>query len=546
MIIIAKADGSLSNVKPESVYQGSNLANEIIFIGEFAQFCMVTIAYTLPNGINVEESVLNHLDNVETENGIYNIWTGKIPGAVTQYGGNVTAQIFVYPGGEIGTAPKIATFSTSFSVNKGVPTENETVQINTVAELKTYIVNYNQDLFNQLNEAKLTEEQKNKLNAIQLEGSADKFLNEQGEYKEIQDLKQGDGIEIVDDKISINQEVKAKLDKADKIITDGKGNKFLNDAGTYTEACQCEDKQVLVDNALSLTSENPVQNKVVTEKLNDLEKNTLTQTDKDKLNAIKLDGEANKFLNEQGQYTEVNGGGGGSGIRTLETTPTTSTIGYVGEIVQVADGTAYQCTAITDGAYTWDLVLKKGNLGFGFSKDSSKDLWYLKFANDDVYFDTFENFRVNSDTIVNNRYFRYAVKRALTNPEWSTITDKTSNGRWTDEDRALARATLGITGGSGGLHEHHLTLNGALVGNAIAYSKKATAFTDIWDMLANATYVRNDNAPLVDDQVIKVYSIIGIYYYGSTMEGDFIVCDEHSSIERISLSAVTLESDTVE
>lgn len=46
------------------------------------------------------------------------------------------------------------------------------------------------------------------------------------------------------------------------------------------------------------------------------------------------------------RLTNLANNSGGSGIRTLDTTPTLSTVGYVGEIVQVKDGTAYQCNSV--------------------------------------------------------------------------------------------------------------------------------------------------------------------------------------------------------
>lgn len=51
-----------------------------------------------------------------------------------------------------------------------------------------------------------------------------------------------------------------------------------------------------------------------------------------------------------------------SKIRTLKTAPDLSTVGYVGEIVQVKDGTAYQCTAINEGVYTWEKIVKYDDL----------------------------------------------------------------------------------------------------------------------------------------------------------------------------------------
>ncbi len=151
MIIIANADGSLPSVKPSSVYQGSNLANEIVFIGEFANGSTVTVAYQLPNGAYTEESYLNFLENIDNK---YNVWIGKINGVVTEKSGLVTAQIFVYPGGytKEGTylSPRIATYSVTFNVNTGVLTDDKIEDISTIEELKNYLAN----ILNNYNEFK--------------------------------------------------------------------------------------------------------------------------------------------------------------------------------------------------------------------------------------------------------------------------------------------------------------------------------------------------------------------------------------------------------
>lgn len=61
----------------------------------------------------------------------------------------------------------------------------------------------------------------------------------------------------------LTEEEKAKLDK---IVIDGNGDKYLNDKGEYKEVAS--GSNVTVDKELSLESENPVQNKVITEALN--------------------------------------------------------------------------------------------------------------------------------------------------------------------------------------------------------------------------------------------------------------------------------------
>ena len=56
MVIITDANGNIqSPTIPDNVYQGSNQANEIVFLAPLPQSNVVTITFKLPNGDKIEE-----------------------------------------------------------------------------------------------------------------------------------------------------------------------------------------------------------------------------------------------------------------------------------------------------------------------------------------------------------------------------------------------------------------------------------------------------------------------------------------------------------
>ncbi len=151
MIFLANADGSFASVLPESVYQGANKANEIVFIAPFARGNIVTVAYTLPNGIHTQEYVLTSNNTVLTGDfeGL-NVWKGELDKTITQYSGVVTAQFFVSTGNEV----EVATYSQEFTVNKGVPTNGQIISSSTLTQLKNLMVqinNRNEELDDDIN-----------------------------------------------------------------------------------------------------------------------------------------------------------------------------------------------------------------------------------------------------------------------------------------------------------------------------------------------------------------------------------------------------------
>lgn len=134
------SSGQLLHVDPERVYQGSAMANTIRFIGAFPLSAQVLVAYQLPNGIWTARQMMTAnetLSGVQDSNGAaYSVWESKIgvlyevqngqTVAVPDYRitanyGTVLVQFYVYAGNGESAGTKLATASSSFLVEKGVP-----------------------------------------------------------------------------------------------------------------------------------------------------------------------------------------------------------------------------------------------------------------------------------------------------------------------------------------------------------------------------------------------------------------------------------------
>lgn len=124
MIVFAKADGTVSDVLPSPVYQGSNLGGSIYFVAPFSRLNAVSVAFTLPNGINTKPykmTGVSELAGITDKFGKeYSVWEWQDDNAeVTQYAGVVVTQFSVYlPNGQL-----LTTSRTNFTVQAGVPPE---------------------------------------------------------------------------------------------------------------------------------------------------------------------------------------------------------------------------------------------------------------------------------------------------------------------------------------------------------------------------------------------------------------------------------------
>lgn len=130
MIFFANAEGNITKVIPEPVYQNSHNANEIILVAPFSK-ASVGVAFTLPNGtrtmLNFAEPNMSQVDltdivNVNGEH--YNAWRCLINNTVTEYVGEVSVQFYIYNGYVSETQNLeleiLTTYKTTFNVLRGV------------------------------------------------------------------------------------------------------------------------------------------------------------------------------------------------------------------------------------------------------------------------------------------------------------------------------------------------------------------------------------------------------------------------------------------
>lgn len=121
MIVFAKADGSVINVMPSPVYQGSNLSGSIYFVAPLSRLNAVNLAFKLPNGIYTQSynmTGVSELEGITDKLGKeYSVWEWEDKNAeITQYAGVCIAQFSAYlPNGQL-----LTTSSASFEVQEGV------------------------------------------------------------------------------------------------------------------------------------------------------------------------------------------------------------------------------------------------------------------------------------------------------------------------------------------------------------------------------------------------------------------------------------------
>lgn len=123
MIFFVANDGTVISSEPSPVYQGAVNTNNIYLVAPFAENLQASVAFKLPNGVYTKRYPMSQVSNLagivdEKTGKTFNGWQFTMPNEITQYFGTVTVQFFFYAaqGGVI-----TATSSTSFVVNKGVP-----------------------------------------------------------------------------------------------------------------------------------------------------------------------------------------------------------------------------------------------------------------------------------------------------------------------------------------------------------------------------------------------------------------------------------------
>ena len=102
MVFFCDANGTITQVSSSPVYQGSNLANEIILAAPFSSGVQITVSFTLPNGIITTPYYMESTgySGVTDKDGKqYNTWSALVDMAVTEYSGSVVAQFTIYTPG---------------------------------------------------------------------------------------------------------------------------------------------------------------------------------------------------------------------------------------------------------------------------------------------------------------------------------------------------------------------------------------------------------------------------------------------------------------
>jgi hypothetical protein len=92
MIITAKANGDILNIKPSVFYQGSTEANKIYLIAPFAISSSVSVGFTLPNMTDIPITLMTPSTAISDT---LNTWVYDVPVALTQYVGIVKVNISI-------------------------------------------------------------------------------------------------------------------------------------------------------------------------------------------------------------------------------------------------------------------------------------------------------------------------------------------------------------------------------------------------------------------------------------------------------------------
>lgn len=326
-----------------------------------------------------------------------------------------------------------------------------------------------------------------------------------------------------------------------------KPNRFLSEDGLYKEIKECECVPIVVDKEINENSTNVVENKAIAKAM---------KGKQDKLTA-------GKNITIQDGVISAEGGSGGTNVEANpteeatedlsklkvgekvysipkeilqgETAPTTETVGELGQFyTDTTNGTSYQCTSIVDGVYTWvkliratDIAQQKGEAGLMKLGSNSNGLTLI----DDILYIQPASLaglegQYGGYAPVTAERLAYGVKHALINPDKSK-----APANWTDEERAKARETLGISGSGGTkLYKHTFELiskendeNGIVFATGSFY---AITSDNLLEIDGQTLRISEENAKKITSPILinddKGYSLIGRgydnggYEYGNT------------------------------
>ena len=473
MIFLAGKDGSFKTAIPSSVYQGSNYANEVILIAPYPKGYNVQVCYKLPNGKQTILFYMNPLTkNLEDEslNG-FGIWATYLDENITNQSGLVTGQFFINlpketvstgitSSGNITTKqvqPVVATYDFSFQVN-GIGSPTQYVSLTDIGEINRYLgvlgVNINKNADNIENNTNDITEIKGDIEDLDRKTNSNiSLISQLQEIVATLEESANDSFNPSDGSYN-SRYTGAQIERAIEVVTDTTseyGIEKTNDGLKIVQATE-SDINSATNVRKPITSNNV---KYATKKALTDPKTKWSQEDQQKARdtlGVGQNGETKVFGNPTGQANEtlekIQIGDTiyeiGNDMIKGTSAPTTSTVGEIGQFyIDTTSGTSYQCTSIVDGVYTWVKLIKETeqdkatDKNFGLVKlVSGSGIWgadgglrIVKASNTDV-----DNKKDNYKPIVSS-ILDYAVKSGLANTKLE----------WTDEERAKARETLGIT-----------------------------------------------------------------------------------------------------
>lgn len=140
MVFVSNINGTLTKVSGNPIYQGSSLVNEIVLIAPFSPTNIVTVGFTLPNGVPIDSQLmtsvpLGSIDVKDLVGNTYNAWILTVDAPVTEFIGPVSVYFKIYTGyTKVGDTLKpsyLTTSASAFEVTPGgyptdIPTTDST------------------------------------------------------------------------------------------------------------------------------------------------------------------------------------------------------------------------------------------------------------------------------------------------------------------------------------------------------------------------------------------------------------------------------------
>lgn len=264
MLIFASGEGRLT-VVPSQLNQNSNGANTVYLTGAFSPSSVVTIAFTLPDGTNVEPRVMTKSDKtVEYGGKTLFVFEYTLPKSITEIWGKLTAQFYITNGSET-----LATESTAITIARGVPSSSVGDPSPSVYEqILAALSSLNSELVNKLDrEYSATDYDqvyaKDKSGARKMKNSSSEVLKEKGSVVERDENGNVSTAEATKDQHAINrkqfiEELAAAL--ASKLdITGGKISGSLDVSGDLSVAGDLTAKgKTFIEEATTLAVKNAI------------------------------------------------------------------------------------------------------------------------------------------------------------------------------------------------------------------------------------------------------------------------------------------------